>query len=94
MVRIHPHSPPVVSNPNAHMADPIFYLHHTQLDRLWYMWQQRDLETRFMAYSGHNQRHSMELAKLSDKIKMQGWAPEIEVNEVMNTEGDLLCYTY
>ena len=31
---------------------------------------------------------------LSDKIKMQGWAPEVEVNEVMNTEGDLLCYRY
>ena len=58
------------------------------------LFRSRDLETRFMAYSGHNQRHSMELAKLSDKIKMQGWAPEIEVNEVMNTEGDLLCYTY
>jgi tyrosinase len=76
------------------MADPIFYLHHTQLDRLWYMWQQRDLETRLMACSGHNQRHYMELARLSDKIKIQGWAPEIEVKEVMNTEGDLLCYTY
>jgi tyrosinase len=71
------------------MADPIFYLQHTQLDRLWYMWQQRDPEARLMAYSGHNQRHSMELA-----IKMQGWAPEIEVNEVMNTEGDLPCYRY
>jgi hypothetical protein len=34
----------------------------------------------------------MELAKLSDKIKMQGWAPEVEVTEVMSTEGDLLCW--
>jgi hypothetical protein len=47
-----------------------------------------------MAYSGHNQRHSMELAKLSDKIKMQGWAPEVEVNDVMDTEGHMLCYRY
>lgn len=62
------------------MADPIFYLHHIQLDRLCYMWQQQGLEARRMAYSGHNQRHSVKLAKLSDKIKMQGWAPEIEVN--------------
>jgi len=76
------------------MADPIFYLHHTQLDRLCYVWQQQGPEARRMAYSGHNQRHSVKLAKLSDKIKMQGWAPEIEVNEVMNTEGDLLCYRY
>ncbi len=47
-----------------------------------------------MAYSGHKQRHSMELAKLSDKIKMQGWVSEVEVTEVMCTEGDLLRYRY
>jgi tyrosinase len=83
-----------LSSANVVLADPIFYLHHTQLDRLWYIWQQRDPGARLMAYSGHNQRHSMETAKLSDKIKMQGWAPEVEVAEVMSTEGDLLCYRY
>lgn len=65
-----------------------------QLDRLWYIWQQRDPENRLTAYSGHTQRHSMKMAELTDKIKMAGLAPEIEVKEVMNTEGELLCYTY
>jgi tyrosinase len=60
-----------------------------QLDRLWYILQQRDPEVRLMAYSGHKQQHSMELAKLCDKIKMQGWAPEVEVTEVISTEGRL-----
>ncbi len=36
----------------------------------------------------------MKMAELTDKIKMAGLAPEIEVKEVMNTEGELLCYTY
>jgi tyrosinase len=83
-----------VFSPDVVLADPIFYLHHTQLDRLWYIWQHRDPGARLMAYSGHNQRHSMEMAKLSDKIKMQGWALEVEVIEVMSTEGDMLCYRY
>jgi tyrosinase len=94
MVSIRPHHLHGVSSPNVCLADPLFYLHHTQLDRLWYIWQQRDPEARLTSYSGHNQRHSMEMAKLSDKIKMQGWAPEIEVQEVMSTEGELLCYRY
>jgi hypothetical protein len=93
-VSIRPCTLTVVSSPDVDLADPIFYLHHAQLDRLWYIWQQRDPEARLTAYNGHNQRHSMEMAKLSDKIKMQGWALEIEVHEVMNTEGELLCYRY
>jgi len=36
----------------------------------------------------------MEMAKLSDKIKMQRFAPEIEVKEVMDTKGEFLCYSY
>ncbi|KAK4943931.1 hypothetical protein LTR10_016647 [Elasticomyces elasticus] len=81
--------------------DPLFYLHHTQLDRLWYIWQQRNPE-RVMEYSGHEGRHSIESAKLTDKIKMGGWAEEIEVRQVMDTEGAtksddgqaLLCYRH
>ena len=55
-----------------------------------------------MEYSGHDARHSIETAKLTDKIKMGGWAEEIEVRRVMDTEGAsksdveqaLLCYRY
>jgi len=31
---------------------------------------------------------------LNDEIKMAGLASKIEVREVMNTEGELLCYRY
>lgn len=85
----------------SHIVDPLFYLHHTQLDRLWYIWQGRAPE-RLTEYSGHGGRHSVELAKITDKIQMGGWAEEIEVRQVMDTEGAaksddeqaLLCYRY
>lgn len=75
-------------------ADPLFFLHHTQLDRLWWLWQQRQPDRGLEAYGGHKQRHSMEMASLQDDIKMQGLAPPIKVVDVMNTEGELLCYSY
>lgn len=76
------------------LADPLFYLHHTQLDRLWWHWQQRDPEKRTDTYGGHAHRHSIEMASLTDEIKMGALAPPVRVQEVMGTENDLLCYTY
>lgn len=36
----------------------------------------------------------MERASLEDEILMKGLAPSIKVREVMDVEGDLLCYSY
>lgn len=74
--------------------DPLFFLHHTQLDRLWWLWQQRQPNNGLNAYSGHKERHSMEMASLDDVIEMRGLAPNVRVNEVMDIEGELLCYRY
>ncbi|KAJ9625169.1 hypothetical protein H2203_005124 [Taxawa tesnikishii (nom. ined.)] len=74
--------------------DPLFFLHHTQLDRLWWLWQQRDPEKRFNEYGGHKQRHSMDMAQLSDEVRMQGIAVPVTVGEVMDTENHLLRYRY
>ncbi|KAF4537765.1 Amino acid transporter [Lasiodiplodia theobromae] len=40
----------VVSSP----GDPLFYLHHTNLDRLWWRWQMVDLENRLVEMTGQN----------------------------------------
>lgn len=74
--------------------DPLFFLHHTQLDRLWWLWQQRQPGQGLEAYGGHKQRHSMEMADLEDALHMKGLAVDVQVADVMDVEGDLLCYTY
>lgn len=74
--------------------DPLFFLHHTQLDRLWWLWQQRQPDNGVTAYGGHKQRHSLEMASLDDLIVMHGLAPDIKVNEFMDIQGDMLCYSY
>ena len=40
----------VVGSPN----DPLFFLHHTNLDRLWWVWQQANLTARLNDISGRN----------------------------------------
>nr|POE72837.1 tyrosinase ustq [Quercus suber] len=74
--------------------DPLFFLHHTQLDRLWWMWQQRQPDRGLRAYNGRKQRHSTETASIDDTIHMKGLAADVRVADVMDVEGDMLCYTY
>ncbi|OOF98338.1 hypothetical protein ASPCADRAFT_395107 [Aspergillus carbonarius ITEM 5010] len=61
-------------------ADPVFFLHHTQLDRLWSMWQH-----------AHPQSSAV---PTDDLIEVGGLGPDILATDVMHTESGLLCYRY
>lgn len=76
--------------------DPLFFLHHVQLDRLWWIWQRMGEGGRLMEYKGHMAKHSIEMAGLGDVLGMGGLAEGVEVREMMDTEGDVgrLCYRY
>lgn len=74
-------------------ADPVFYLHHVQLDRLWWLWQQEQ-PSRTMEYNGRSSGHAQVQASLNDTLPMHGLAREPRVEEVMDTQGGLLCYRY
>lgn len=43
-------------NPLLSPGDPIFYLHHTYLDKLWWDWQSKDLAHRLTEIGGNNTR--------------------------------------
>lgn len=43
-----------MSNVFSSPGDPLFYLHHTYLDKLWWDWQRRNLTTRLTDISGTN----------------------------------------
>ncbi|QIX01569.1 hypothetical protein AMS68_007086 [Peltaster fructicola] len=74
--------------------DPIFFLHHTMLDKLWFDWQQKDDQARRDQYGGHKQRHSIEMASLEDEVGLLGLAPAVKVADLMDTHNELLCYGY
>lgn len=80
---------PLTENP-----DPVFFLHHTNLDRLWHQWQQTDPAKRLNAYNGKANGNSMESAQLSDMLDMDGLSRNLMVQNVMETQGGQFCYKY
>ncbi|KAH6856124.1 monooxygenase [Chaetomium sp. MPI-CAGE-AT-0009] len=79
---------PQSSSPN----DPMFFLHHAQVDRLWWLWQQQDPQNRTFAYGGLREDGSS--ASLDDILPMAGFAPQSTVREYMDIGSASLCYTY
>ena len=73
------------------IADPVFFLHHTNLDRLWSKWQQKHSVN---AYGGKASMLSTEAASLDDMIDIGGLLDGIPVSEVMETTSGLFCYQY
>jgi tyrosinase len=62
--------------------DPIFWMHHAMVDKLWWEWQERDIK-RKAEYFGFG-------ATLDDNL----WRMESKVRDVMDTESDGQCYRY
>ncbi|KAM0795969.1 hypothetical protein BDR22DRAFT_893659 [Usnea florida] len=74
--------------------DPVFFVHHVQLDRLWWRWQQEDLDHRIDEYRGKHMYNSTGEASTSDILMYAGFAEDIPVSQVMDTQGGFLCYRY
>ncbi|KAF4345525.1 Tyrosinase [Fusarium beomiforme] len=85
--------------PNTSPNDPIFFLHHTQIDRLWALWQGQDPDKRYTDFSGIKTQNQFDgttppSASLSDTLLMMGLADDLTVKDLMTTQSPLLCYTY
>ncbi|KAK4222129.1 tyrosinase [Podospora fimiseda] len=80
-------------------ADPIFHLHHANLDRLWWSWQKLDLANRLVDISGPLllMDYSMGNSSLSTPLSAGPSAVNLTVGDVMDIEacGTVgTCYTY
>lgn len=72
------------------LVDPVFYLHHVQLDRLWWIWQQAD-SSRLSLYRGLYDDSPL---SLQETLRLMGLTENKQVADVMNTESATLCYRY
>jgi hypothetical protein len=64
--------------------DPIFYLHHTFIDNMWYQWQSKK-ESRFNEYNDRNR----DLSKDEKLVGLEG-----TVGDVLDPRKGSLCYMY
>ncbi|KAJ4987077.1 monooxygenase [Stagonosporopsis vannaccii] len=84
-------------NPTTSPNEPLFFLHHPQIDHLWWTWQQQDPAKRSAEYSGsHLPWGGTEFvpASANDTLNMLGLADDVLVKDVLSTTGPLLCYRY
>ncbi|KAK2754555.1 hypothetical protein FQN54_006956 [Arachnomyces sp. PD_36] len=78
-------------------GDPIFYLHHAQIDRVWWIWQMQDPENREYAISGTRTLMNIPPSAngtLDDLLEVGVLAEARTMRELMSTIDGPLCYAY
>jgi tyrosinase len=83
--------------------DPLFFLHHGQLDRIWAKWQAHDQCNRNAIAGGviqdpeHYDAHPLGTGTRVTEdtiLYMAGVGPDAKVHDVLSTTGGYLCYQY
>ncbi|KAF9002882.1 hypothetical protein BDQ17DRAFT_1390574 [Cyathus striatus] len=80
-------------------ADPVFYLHHANLDRVWWSWQKKNLTTRLTDISGPiyimdytNEKGGNVMLDFPLSVGVN--AQNVTIGDVMDVRGGVLCYDY
>lgn len=92
-----PGSSGVMSDFYSSPGDPLFFLHHAMIDRVWTIWQLLDLPARQNAIHGTstilNEPPSANMT-LEDSIPFGLVAPDQTFGNLMSTFGGPFCYYY
>lgn len=80
-------------------ATSIFYMHHANLDRVWWSWQARNLSARLTDISGPIYLMDYTNAQggnvtLDFPISVGVNAPDVTIRDLMDIRGETLCYVY
>ncbi|KAJ3516676.1 hypothetical protein NMY22_g14151 [Coprinellus aureogranulatus] len=75
-------------------ADPLFYLHHANLDRVWWKWQEEDRDSRLYDISGPTVQNGTDQIQLSFELDFPALGPNVTVLEVMDASAFPGCFTY
>ncbi|KXJ90252.1 hypothetical protein Micbo1qcDRAFT_110944, partial [Microdochium bolleyi] len=85
---------PVMAEVSASPSDPVFFMHHSYVDHMWYSWQRSD-PSRVMAVGGcAAPGDNCAPLTLDTVLSSRGLRPDITVREMMDTSAETLCYVY
>ncbi|KAF9780434.1 Di-copper centre-containing protein [Thelephora terrestris] len=85
--------------------DPVFFMHHAMIDKIWYDWQKKSPKNRF-SYGGGSVEALSSFATFTEfptglppYLNFDSPIPgdglwNVTIWDVMDTTGDTLCYTY
>ncbi|ETS81057.1 hypothetical protein PFICI_06059 [Pestalotiopsis fici W106-1] len=85
-------------------GDPLFYLHHANMDRIWYTWQKLDWQKRKSEIAGPDTQFAYPFNFFGDieynnvtldyEMDFSPLGPNRKVSEAMDPQAGPLCYTY
>ncbi|KAJ4347254.1 uncharacterized protein N0V89_011194 [Didymosphaeria variabile] len=74
--------------------DPVFFLHHVNIDRLWALWQ-TSATGGDIAYGGpRHDTAGASAATVDDVLNIGNLLPSVPVSAVIHTSNGFLCYQY
>ncbi|KDN40577.1 hypothetical protein RSAG8_08049, partial [Rhizoctonia solani AG-8 WAC10335] len=83
--------------PSSSPNEPLFWLHHTNVDRWWWKWQHLNNSVNALQYTGNKVQESSELnATAQDLMPFLGLmgVGDLPVSDVLLTNTSKLCYGY
>ncbi len=84
-----------MSDVAASPGDPIFFMHHGFIDHNWRAWQAAAASTRTYEVGGFTTTTApQQPLTLGYVLTSRGLLPDVTVNDVMDSQGGYLCYTY
>jgi hypothetical protein len=83
-----------MANLYSSSVDPLFYLHHANLDRFWWSWQVIDLPRRLHDISGPSTYHGPVNISLSFPLEMGVSGKLVTIRDVMDTRSAPWCVAY
>lgn len=78
-------------------GDPAFFIHHAMIDRVWWIWQLQDLDTRLSAVAGRVGGGSNRQGSLKDTVSLGYAGGSAILGDLLNTmggNGGEFCYIY
>ncbi|RAK81955.1 tyrosinase family protein [Aspergillus fijiensis CBS 313.89] len=92
----------VMADIKSSPGDPVFFMHHAYIDKVWWAWQKADPINRMYDISGPTLNHTANVepaggwqnATLHYALSSFEIKPNVTIGTVMNTQGGYLCYGY
>jgi len=81
----------VMSDVYSSPGDPVFFLHHGLVDRLWRVWQNQN-PTRATTINGVDKFGNP--LTVNTVVSIRGIRPDITIGKLLNTVGVSMCYKY
>ncbi|MCJ1294457.1 hypothetical protein MMC34_006015 [Xylographa carneopallida] len=78
-------------------GDPMFWLHHAQIDRVWWIWQNQAIDARLNQVSATitiNNTPPSRNGTLQDKVDLGFNAPPVQMSTLVSTISGPFCYIY